>query len=74
MFNNECSFRDFLDGLDSDNLFINEDFKDLDRKTSDEETVIAYDSHKRLSIDSIELTPKQTSELLIFIHDLGLVN
>lgn len=43
-------------------------------ENDDEETVIAYDSHKRLSIDSIELTPKQTSELLIFIHDLGLVN
>jgi hypothetical protein len=46
----------------------------LDKNADDEyETVIAYDSWKRLSIDGYELTQKQTSELLIFVHELGLV-
>lgn len=53
---------------------VKQDDSDINFEYENEKTVISYDSFKRLSIDGYELTPKQTSELLIFVHELGLVN
>lgn len=52
---------------------IENDIKDARFDIQDIEPVIAYDSHKRLAIDEMVLTQKQTTELLAFVQELGLV-